>query len=283
MNYGFMHTLKTRADQGEDLGNASKLLDDSHGLRLGQIAVSNPAKDGLTPAARALAQAPGQAGKLSEDFPRTLGETFANEIIRRMGDVTDENGEPKDTDGLRDQLASTMDWLRERFGDDTAAATAGMIVQATASGVNEDTLGNGLLNVLKFIDRNFGVAAGDSAIAQFNSGINTALNEFFDNGQNEIFHVAEASGGDSATQDVNARFFLKAAQASNSADTDPLDELNDLLKQLKGELDNVAQLQDLTTRLEARFNPAKASMSQALEAYQAVPGDAAPQLASVTV
>ncbi|EGB15653.1 hypothetical protein DND132_2450 [Pseudodesulfovibrio mercurii] len=277
MNYGFMHKLKTRQDQGDDLGSASSLLDDMPGRRLGQLAVINPAKDGLTPAVTALANAPGQVKKQADD--QSLGETFANEIIRRMGEVTDENGETRDTDGLRDELASTMDWLRERFGNDTAAAAAGMIIQATSSGVNEDTLGNGLLNVLKFIDRNFGTNAGDAAIAEFNAGINTALNAFFDNGQNEIFYVA-GSAESSATQDNSAALLAQAADADGA---DPLDEFGDILDQLRNELDNIAQLQDLTSQLEEQFNPAKASVGQALEAYQAAPGDSSPQLTSVTV
>ncbi|OIQ50090.1 hypothetical protein BerOc1_02020 [Pseudodesulfovibrio hydrargyri] len=281
MNYGFMHQLKTRKDQGEDLGAAASLLDNSPGMRLGKMAEINPAKDGLTPAAMALVNAPGQAAKRSGDAPGTLGETLANEIVRRMGEVKDENGEVKDSEDLRSQLASTLDWVRERFGDETAAAASGMLIKATSSGVNEDTLGNGLLNTLKFIDRNFGTNAGDTAIAQFNAGINTALNDFFDNGQNEIFHVAEATGTPSATQVAGARIFSQVAQDTDSSDA--LDQLNQLLEQLKGELDNTAQLQDLTSRLEDQFNPAKASMDQAVAAYRKVPGDTSPQLTSVTV
>jgi hypothetical protein len=281
MNYGFMQQLKAQKDQGKDLGAAASLLDDAPGMRLGKMAEINPAKDGLTPAAMALANAPGQADKRSGDGPRTLGETLANEIVRRMGEVTDENGEVKDSDDLRSQLASTLDWVRERFGDETAAAASGMIIKATSSGVNEDTLGNGLLNVLKFIDRNFGTNAGDTAIAQFNAGINTALNDFFDNGQNEIFHVAEATDGASAAQVAGARIFSQVAQETDSSDT--LDQLNQLLEQLKAELDNTAQLQDLTAQLEEQFSPAKASMDQAVAAYQQVPGDTSPQLTSVTV
>lgn len=283
MNYGFMQQLKERRNQGHDLGNAASLLDDASGLRLGQIAVLNPAKDGLTPAASALAKAPGQADKLDAGFPRTLGETFANEIVRRMGEVTDENGEPKDSGDLRDQLGSTMDWLRERFGDETAAAAAGMILQSTSSGVTEETLGEGMLNVLKFIDRNFGIAAGDEAMARFNSGINTALNEFFDNGLNELFFDAGSADGVSAAQDLNARFFAQTARKADSGATGSLDELNDILEELRGELDNIAQLQDLTTKLEAEFNPAKASMQKAMDAYLSPAQPVEPQFASMTV
>ncbi|XXJ18096.1 hypothetical protein ACR42D_00785 [Desulfovibrio caledoniensis] len=281
MNYGFMQQLKAKKDQGKDLGAAASLLDNAPGMRLGKMAEINPAKDGLTPAAMALANAPGQADKRSGDAPGTLGETLANEIVRRMGEVKDENGEIKDSDGLRSQLASTLDWVRERFGDETAAAASGMLIKATSSGVNEDTLGNGLLNTLKFIDRNFGVNAGDTAIAHFNSGINTALNDFFDNGQNEIFHVAEATDNASAAQVAGTRIFSQVARETDSSEA--LDQLNQLLEQLKAELDNTAQLQDLTSQLEEQFSPAKASRDQAVAAYGQVPGDTSPQLTSVTV
>ena len=287
MNYGFMQKLQARQNQGKDLGEAAALLDNSPGSRLGTMASINPAKIGLTPAVTALVNAPGQIKKLSEDTPKTLGETFANEMLRRMGEVTDENGAVKDSDGLRNQLGSTMDWLRERFGDETAAAAAGMIVQATSSGVTEETLGNGMLNVLKFIDRNFGTNAGDSVMARFNSGINQELNTFFNNGRNEVFFDAGAqpqANQPSATQDANTRFFMQAtAAADNGNGTDSMAEMQDVLDQLKAELDNTAQLQDLTSQLEEEFNPAQASMDTALIAYQTTPGANAPQFTNVNV
>jgi hypothetical protein len=282
MNYGFMQQLRKRADQGQNLGSAASLLDGQPGMRLGQASEINPAKSGLTPAATALANAPGQTGKSSGEAPSTLGETLANEIVRRMGGMTDENGEAKDTGSLRNQLASAMDWVRERFGDGAGAAAAGMVLQATSSGVNEDTLGDGLLNVLKFVDRNFGTTAGDAAIARFNGGVNTALNEFFDNGQNEIFHVADSPNNASATQEASLRLFSRVVDGDGDG-ADSLDDLDKLLEELRAELDNTAQLQDLTSRLEDEFNPARASMDQAVEAYQKVPGDTSPQLASLTV
>ena len=277
MNHGFMQKLKAR-HQDEEYRHAEGLQHGhDNGWHLGQLAVNNPAKDGLTPAALALAHAPGQADKLPGDYPRTLGQTFANEIIRRMGEVTDENGETRDTSDLRDQLGSAMDWLRQRFGDETAAAAAGMIVQATASGVTEETLGTGLLNVLKFIDRNFGTAAGDAAISQFNSTVNQALNDFFDNGLNEIFYAA---GDGEAAQDLTQRVLSTESEADASSS---LDELNEILAQLKAELDNIAALQDLTAQLEEEFNPGQNAMEKAIAAYQAMPASSEAQLTSVLV
>lgn len=283
MNHAYMQKLQARRDQGQDLGAAGELLDDRPGMRLGQLTDLNPAKAGLTPAREALAKAPGQVGKLPEEFPETLGEVFANEIVRRMEEAYDETGELKDPNDLRSSLAHSMDWIRERFGDDTAAAAAGIIVQSTSSGVTEDTLGEGLLNTLKFIDRNFGIAAGDAAIGQFNTSVNPALNEYFDNGKNELFFAVESGGTDvSATQDLTARVITRAVQETDQAED--VDLMGELLDDLKGELDKIAELQDLASKLETEFNPTQAQTDAAMTAYQTAPtGYADPQLASITV
>ncbi|BDQ38112.1 hypothetical protein SYK_24720 [Pseudodesulfovibrio nedwellii] len=284
MNYSFMEKLKARQSQGENLGAAGALLENQPGMRLGQMADINPAKDGLTPARKALANAPGQADKLPESFSETLGEVFANEIVRRMDDTAGEDGQPKDPSDLRDSLASTMDWIRERFGDETAAAASGMIFQSTSSGVTEDTLGEGLLNTLKFIDRNFGFAAGDAAIANFNSGINSSINGFFDNGKQELFFAVDSppQDGPSATQDLTARVVVQALQAG-IVDDDAEDPLTGVLDDLKEELNKIAELQDLTSKLEAKFNPTAANTEAAHAAYQAQPGFSEPQFTSLTV
>ncbi|BCS89216.1 hypothetical protein [Pseudodesulfovibrio sediminis] len=284
MNHAYMQQLQTKQNQGQNLGDAAALLDGKPGLRLGQMATINPAKDGLTPAATALASAPGQVKKIIDDASsQTLGQTFANEIIRRMGEELGEDGQPKDTSGLNASLASTMDWIRDRFGDDTAAAAAGMILQSTSSGVKEGTLGEGLLNTLKFIDRNFGISAGDAVMAEFNSGINQELNSYFDNGKSELFFDAGAqSDGMSASQDITTRFFAQVQDAS-ADEADSIDLTEQLLEDLKTELDKVAELQDLTSKLEAEFNPTKATTEAAMAAYGATPQFAEPQLASMTV
>jgi len=286
MNLGFMQKLQANKSQGKALGSAGSLLNTSPGLRLGNGLNINPAKAGLTPAAEALAKAPGQQGKLPEKAPETLGATFANEIIRRMGEDLDAEGQPKDVTALRQSLGSTMDWMRERFGDETAAAAAGMIIQSTSSGVTEDTLGDGLLNTLKFIDRNFGIAAGDAVMDRFNTGINTELNEYFDNGKTELFFDAGAmsdAGGPSATQDLNSRFFIQAVQTTQADNKDAESLSEQLLESLKAELDKVAELQDLTAKLEADFSPARMAPEAAVAAYEATPAFTETQLADMVV
>jgi len=281
MKNGFMQEMMANRNRENSFGN-NRVDSEDADLHLGQSMHINQANAELTPACQALATAPGQNDKLSKDSPDTIGKAFANEIIRRMGEKTGEDGQPKDSTELRQDLGSTIDWLRERYGDDTAAAAAGMILQATSSGVTEDTLGNGLLNTLKFIDRNFGITAGDEAIARFNSGINQTVNKFFDNGQDELFFAVESSGDTTASQNLHSRFIAQVAEATDDNE-DELGELTETLDELRGELDKIGELNDLVTQLEADFSPAQATTESALAAYEATPGFNDPQLTNLTV
>ena len=295
MNHSFMQKLQAQKNQGGNLGLSEALLNDSPGLRLGKGMNIDPAHAGLTPAAEALAKAPGQLDKpekfeqASSRAPESLGATFANEVLRRMGETDGEerdSGQLNDSNDLRHSLGQTMDWMRKRFGDETAAAAAGMVLQSTANGVTEETLGEGLLNAVKFIDRNFGIAAGDAVMANFNSGINTELNEYFDNGKSELFFAADSPPDVSATsptQDLTARVFMRAVNADKAEDKDAESLTEQLLADLAAELDKIAELQDLTTQLEAEFNPVKATPEAAIAAYEAAPTFSEPQFTSIAV
>lgn len=293
MNLGFMQQLQQRKNQGENLGSAEALLQNAPGAQLAAGLNIESETAGLVPTSETLPQnAAGPIKKIDkpevqpQEGELTLGQTFANEVIRRMGETTGEDGEPKDSTDLRHSLGQTMDWMRERFGDKTAAAAAGMILQSTSGGVTEDSLGDGLLNTVRAIDRNFGFAAGDAVMAKFNSGVNAELNEYFDNGKNEIFHVATSApqpGTPSATQDLSARLFMRAVQESEGDEKETENLTEKLLKDLKAELDKTAELQDLTTQLEDKFNPAKATPQAVAAAYEAVPQAMEPQFASMTV
>ncbi|NDV20492.1 hypothetical protein GO013_13835 [Pseudodesulfovibrio sp. JC047] len=283
LNHAFMQKLQARQNQGENLGAAAALLETQPSMRLGQMAHINTATVGVQLVRKPSAMAQGQTGGISGGSD-SLGSVFANEVIRRMGEVDGEDGQPKDSSEFRDSLASAMDWIRERFGDETAAAASGMVLQATSSEVSEETVGTGLLNTLQFIDRNFGYAAGDAAISRFNSGINDAANTFFDNGKNEVFFVADAppQDGPSTTQDQTQRLVVQGLppiSATSEADA----SLTAVLDELKGELDQIAELQDLSSTLESKFNPTAANRESAVAAYQAQPSFAEPQFTSQMV
>ncbi len=296
MNMSFLQRFNNKQEQGGNLGPADKMVQDSPGMRLGQGMHIDPAHVGAGgPMAETMAQMqmPGNIEKIDKtekfDQPsagasQTLGATFANEVMRRMGETDGENGQTKDNSDLRHSLGQTMDWVRERFGDETAAAAAGMVLQSTSSEVNEETLGDGLLNTLKFIDRNFGVAAGDAAISQFNNGANSAINDYFDNGKAEVFYATPApdANAPSATQDINTRLFMRSAQDFAAEGTDAESLTEQLLNELKKELDEVAELTDLTTQLED-LSPSTASMQTAMAAYAQPPVPAEPQFADIAV
>ena len=56
--------------------------------------------------------------------------------------------------------------------------------------VSEETLGQGFMQAIKFIDRNFGISQGNQLMGELNQGVNKEMNEYFDNGYNEVFFDA---------------------------------------------------------------------------------------------
>ena len=68
----------------------------------------------------------------------------------------------------------------------------GIVLQsADERQLSEDQLGQGFVNALEFIDRTFGIAAGDRAMEFFNGELNRTLNGFYQNGKNESFLALE--------------------------------------------------------------------------------------------
>lgn len=211
-------------------------------------------------------------------------ETFANEIARRAEAYLDENGQPKDTSALSAGLADAMDWLRENYGDDLATAAEGMVMGATAGGISEENLGNGLTSVLKMVDRNFGYAAGDAAIARFNGSLNNAINDFFDNGQNERFLAVESGSATSQSStmgDLTDRVLAGSATSS----TDAPSGMSQLLDALRADLDET--LQRTQERQAAGTDSAStdARTARALDGYAAASGlsSAGPSLISMNI
>lgn len=255
MRLGAMQQAQTGKSRGAT--SAQSLLSEGTGSRLA---------DGLSVRGSGV-----QPGSLPESGSQTLGLTVANEIVRRMDSaLADETGQTRSAAGLRDSLASTLDWVRDSFGDETGAAASGMLLAATSGEVSEETLGDGLLDVLRFIDRTQGIASGDQAIARFNSGVNEQLNAYFDNGQSELFYAAQSGATDSG-QSVSARSFLRAAQAA-AADSNTPDPTAQLLDALKQDLEETSGLQDLASQLEGEFgllrkNAPRTLAQAALTAY----------------
>lgn len=213
----------------------------------------------------------------------SLGETVADQIVARIGTRVDDTGQAKDVAGLRDSLASALDWVRGQYGDDAGAAASGMLLSATADGVTEDSIGDGLLDTLRFIDRNFGTSAGDTAIAQFNAGVNAELNDFFDNGANEIFYAADGGTSAETSGDVSARFLTRALESADAGGTDAVSVTGQLLAQLKGDLDQSAGMTDLAAQLDETYAPSAMTLESALFAYSGNFAPSQPQFTDMTV
>ncbi len=182
-------------------------------------------------------------------------EVFASEILRRAeagengagdsesdGSQADASTDGQDLKGsaLASALADSMDFIRERYGSDAATAAMGLVLQHVGDGaLTEDSLGDGLVAALKFIDTNLGIAAGDAVMAEFNGALNTAINRYSENGAEEEFVAVESTA--EATDTLAETMAQAVADADESEESDAVSPEEGLL----------AMLRDLAVRREA--------------------------------
>ncbi|QLA17454.1 hypothetical protein [Desulfolutivibrio sulfoxidireducens] len=185
-------------------------------------------------------------------------EVFASEILRRAeaseneaddagtdGSETDASTDGQDRKGsaLASALADAVDFIREEYGSDAATAAMGLVMQNVGDGaLTEDSLGDGLVAALKFIDKNLGIAAGDAVMAEFNGALNTAINRYFENGVEEEFVAVETTAESS---DILADTLSQAV-----ADADETEETDDT-EASSPEEGLLAMLRELVVRREA--------------------------------
>ncbi|KHK03894.1 hypothetical protein [Desulfovibrio sp. TomC] len=136
--------------------------------------------------------------------PSSTSEVFASEIMRRISlaetPTTASNAGTGVNFGaagdLQTSLADAVESVRQSHGDAAATAVMGIVIKGVGDGSGgEDALGDALVSALKFIDRNFGVAAGDAAMANFNGALNNSINDFYQNGHLEEFYASDGSSG----------------------------------------------------------------------------------------
>lgn len=189
---------------------------DAHGLKLGQYSEKSAATSVLS--ARTTTSG-------------STSETFAAEILHRLQDAQTasnagallESGAAGD---LQTSLADAIDAIREKHGDAAATAVMGIIIKGVGDGSGgEDAMGNALVASLKFIDRNFGIAAGDAAMADFNGALNNAVNDYFQNGHNEQFFASDGSGATDGIQSVVSDTVAAVAERFGDATAQAISEL----------------------------------------------------------
>jgi len=119
---------------------------------------------------------------------------FATDLTLRLQTQADQS--ENDTSDLASALINSVDFIGDQFGPDAATAAMGIVYSRIGEDeITEDALGKGLLDVIRFMDRNFGFEGGDKVIAQFNGELNDALNSYFDNGLSEKFYAGTPESG----------------------------------------------------------------------------------------
>ncbi len=148
--------------------------------------------------------------------PSTTSDVFAAEIMRRidlaegatvasnaaiasnasLGSNAGAGVNAAASGDLQAALADAVEYVRKQHGDAAATAVMGIMFKEVGDGSGgEDRLGDALVSALKFIDSKFGVAAGDAAMAKFNGALNSAVNDYYQNGHLEEFYAANGTTG----------------------------------------------------------------------------------------
>jgi len=212
------------------------------------------AQNGLSPYGEGLGAllgtGSGANARTSGLSPDKTADVFGADIVRRTSvasAATDTTGAadaastaPTDAEreALSGALSGSVQWVADKFGDAAATAVMGIVYKSIGDGpVTEDALGEGLLNALRFVDRQFGTASGDALMAQLNGGgLNDALNDYFDNGLSERFLVAGAGNlADDAVQGAEAAkatLVQQAAEGDGGGGTDAMQSLLDMLREM---------------------------------------------------
>lgn len=175
-------------------------------------------------------------GKISDIADAAATDLADKAMSAKFGNQADAVSEAelaeykKQTAPLKDALVATIKFAGQEFGDKIASVVAAMLYKNTASGMSEENLGQGLLEAASFIDKKLGIDSGDKFLAHLNNILNPRLNDFFDNGKNEVF-IAVNTGDQSYTvpglsKDAMAAMLEKSPATSSGA-------FETLLKSLK--------------------------------------------------
>lgn len=143
---------------------------------------------------------------------------FASDLARRISSGSALNGagamQGEDADSgqalqekqeqlgkLESALSGSVNYLTEKYGEKAGVAMMGLMYKSLGnSDITEDSLGGAFLDVIRFVDKNFGIQAGDEFMAHLNGSLNDSLNDFFENGLSEEFMVVTTYVGGPAME-----------------------------------------------------------------------------------
>ncbi len=167
--------------------------------------------------------------------PVNTADQFADLIAQKavVPDNSDKAVQPsKDPSELASALSDASNFIEDKFGKDAATAFKGLVIANSGDQITEDSLSNGLLKSIQFIDRNFGFAAGDQVMSHFNSNLNNAMNNHFENGLQEHFFAAQS--GTNAKMNLSNTF----AQVSQQFGEQTAESIENLIDQVLNEKGN---------------------------------------------
>lgn len=178
----------------------------------------------------------------SEDVRRTVRDTAQMIVDKLSGQATvGENG-GQNGEALADSLASTAEWMNEKYGAKAGTAVLGILAGYVGNGnVGEEALSKGMLAAIRFTDRNYGISAGDALASRLNSDLNVKVNDYFDNGLSEQIYTSTVAANDVsrtlsvATQGIAERFGPEEAASAQQMLLDSLKDgtgLRDSLKEI---------------------------------------------------
>ncbi|MFZ5425921.1 MAG: hypothetical protein ACOZEN_03015 [Thermodesulfobacteriota bacterium] len=180
---------------------------------------------------------PGSFFKPFIPLERGAVEGFALEMTRRASQTAVPEGKERTVsdEGLQKAIEGAVGFVEENFGDRAARVFMGIVLKdASGRAMDEGSMGDAFVNGLEFLDRTFGIAAGDKAMAFFNGELNQALNGYFQNGKDESFLAMELDEaqdalGQAAGQAISA---MMKKFTKNAVDPDSL-----LMNKAKDDLD----------------------------------------------
>ncbi|SMF27926.1 hypothetical protein [Desulfovibrio gilichinskyi] len=143
-----------------------------------------------------------------------------------------ENGQSsKDPSELAGALAEASNFIESEFGKDAATAFKGIVIANSGDTVTEESLSNGLLQSIQFIDRNFGFSAGDKVMDHFNANLNNVMNNHFENGLQEHFFAAKPG---TAAKINLSNTFAKLNEEFGTGTSEAIESMIDQIMKTKG-------------------------------------------------
>lgn len=209
---------------------------------------------------------------------------MASELVRRLdlNSLRNEDGAKgkgfDESKHLQLSMSKAFNKVEKEFGHAASVAVMGIFAAAVDDGgVSEEAIGEAMLDSVRFMDRNFGFAAGDKLMGMFNRDLNKRVNQYFDNGFNEQIYVkGDLTGAiTKAVNEVSAIVMERFGQEDAEAVTAMISEA---LEESGGSLGGAlrSSLRDAAAYLEEKYGAeavAGLGLDLAQAAYSPAGGD----------